>query len=772
MKNYLAKHGARIADNGFPIIPIIPGEKRPGRFSGGRWSGLLDWPRYCDTPPTDAEIAGWSAWPDGGVGIACGRVIGIDIDVLDAEVACRITNLAYARLGQTPAIRVGKAPKRLLVFRADTPFAGFKQHPIEVIGRGQQFVAFALHPETGRPYEWIDDSPADLDISQLPEITEAMARAFVAEAWELLPAGLRQSRLAAPTNGTAVSIAPGTQELRGTRDAIEAALKWIPNPDLNYDDWVRVGMAIKGAIGEAGEPLFAGWSATSQKDQPPYTARTWAGLQPRSIGAGTIYKLAHDAGWTPGAELILNGALAELAPVGLADRLAAKPREPGGEPTCGPGRAFETAPRASAPEHAPCPLDIDRLDGALRMMVDFNLATAIRPQPWLAIGAALVAIGTLMGRRYRTESNLRSNLYIVAMAASGGGKDHARNVIKEAFLAANLAAHLGGNRLVSGAGLLAALRRKPATLFQIDEFGQFVASIADKRRSPKHLTEIWDLFTELSTSAGSTFFGAEYADQKLKPREDIIQPCCAIHATTVPDTFWQALRGGSLQDGSLARFLVFQTDVDIPDRNRAAKPVSEVPADLVGALKAIAGGVPGFATGNLSGIDAPMITPQPYPVRMNSDAEQLFENLDDEITDRQRRSIGCGHGAVLARIWENTAKVALIKAVSANPLQPVIRREDAAWARDVVAFCVVTLLTQAQRHIAENDTERNNRRVQEIIRAAGPRGITKKCLYDKTRFLTRRDRDDILATLIETEEITFTVEQGGSRPATTYYAVP
>jgi hypothetical protein len=31
--------------------------------------------------------------------------------------------------------------------------------------------------------------------------------------------------------------------------------------------------------------------------------------------------------------------------------------------------------------------------------------------------------------------------------------------------------------------------------------------------------------SRVSTSAGSTFFGAEYADQKLKPRQDIIQPC-------------------------------------------------------------------------------------------------------------------------------------------------------------------------------------------------------------------------------------------------------
>jgi hypothetical protein len=192
---------------------------------------------------------------------------------------------------------------------------------------------------------------------------------------------------------------------------------------------------------------------------------------------------------------------------------------------------------------------------------------------------------------------------------------------------------------------------------------------------------------------------------------------------------------------------------------------------LVDALQAVSRGVPGFASGNLADTGAPTAKPEPYPVPMAPDAEQLFDELDRDITDRQRRSLDCGHGAVLARVWENTAKVALIKAVSADPARPVIRLEDATWARDVVAFCVETLLTQAERHIAENDIERSSKRVQEIIRAAGPRGITKKRLYDKTRFLTKRDREDILTTLIESEEIGVTVHQTGGKPTTTYRAV-
>ena len=56
------------------------------------------------------------------------------------------------------------APKRPLVFRTNALFrkvdSGFftdaegVQHKVEVLGEGQQFVAFGIHPDTRKPYRW------------------------------------------------------------------------------------------------------------------------------------------------------------------------------------------------------------------------------------------------------------------------------------------------------------------------------------------------------------------------------------------------------------------------------------------------------------------------------------------------------------------------------------------------------------------------------------------------------------------------------------------
>ena len=49
-------------------------------------------------------------------------------------------------------------------------------------GLGQQFVAYAIHPATGRPYDWPEEQLADIDLERLPIITEEQARAVLAEA--------------------------------------------------------------------------------------------------------------------------------------------------------------------------------------------------------------------------------------------------------------------------------------------------------------------------------------------------------------------------------------------------------------------------------------------------------------------------------------------------------------------------------------------------------------------------------------------------------------
>jgi hypothetical protein len=212
---------------------------------------------------TAYELDVWATWPDAAIGVATGNVIAIDIDVPDEALAKGIQTLAFDRLGVTNAIRIGRAPKRLLLYRADIPFAGFKRQPIEVLGLGQQFVAYGIHPDTGAPYQWPVDDLSELALSSLPAITEAQARRFLDEAYGSLPPSFKPKTLALSLDAAQIaetqtadavvsSQVVSTQSLRGTVEAISSALLHLPNDDLDYDSWVRVGLAIKGALNGEG----------------------------------------------------------------------------------------------------------------------------------------------------------------------------------------------------------------------------------------------------------------------------------------------------------------------------------------------------------------------------------------------------------------------------------------------------------------------------------------------------------------------------------------
>ena len=83
---------------------------------------------------------------------------------------------------------------------------------------------------------------------------------------------------------------------------IASALEFIPNNDLEWDEWKRVLMAAWRAT-NGDERAFTGidrWSRKSSKYDARGTRKEWNKIfksPPTSVGAGTIFKLALDNGW-------------------------------------------------------------------------------------------------------------------------------------------------------------------------------------------------------------------------------------------------------------------------------------------------------------------------------------------------------------------------------------------------------------------------------------------------------------------------------------------
>jgi Bifunctional DNA primase/polymerase, N-terminal len=176
-----------LADFGYEPVPIQPGTKAPTL------------PGWQAGHPPDHYLPRCTDW---GVGILCRTTPAIDLDVRSRPLVRLMVELADDMIGGAP-VRYGQAPKALIPFNAERPFpkvfsrwfalpgedythTGYQAHRCEILGEGQQFVAYATHPGTGRPYRWSRGDLMQQWRIDLPYLNEATARRFINTAEEVL----------------------------------------------------------------------------------------------------------------------------------------------------------------------------------------------------------------------------------------------------------------------------------------------------------------------------------------------------------------------------------------------------------------------------------------------------------------------------------------------------------------------------------------------------------------------------------------------------------
>lgn len=294
--------------NAYHPVPVLG--PHVATKAAGKRPVMKSWEAVCATAdPT--EITRWTNAQRNctNTGLLCGTLIGVDIDVLDEEKTAHLIALASEMLGVTPAKRIGRAPKILLAYRTETPFDKIQTPEfhmldgmvarVEILATGQQFVAFGTHPDTKAPYHWPDSSPLDLALADLPAVSKEMCAAFIAAAEAYL------RKVGGQTTADTRDVEREGRKVAGLRrsqtppfELVEEALSYIPNDDLAYDEWVRVGLALYAALGSEGRVLWEEWSAQAAKNDAGFSADKWDSFsEVRSITVGTLFWLARSNGW-------------------------------------------------------------------------------------------------------------------------------------------------------------------------------------------------------------------------------------------------------------------------------------------------------------------------------------------------------------------------------------------------------------------------------------------------------------------------------------------
>jgi hypothetical protein len=94
-----------------------------------------------------------------------------------------------------------------------------------------------------------------------------------------------------------------------------------------------------------------------------------------------------------------------------------------------------------------------------------------------------------------------------------------------------------------------------------------------------------------------------------------------------------------------------------------------------------------------------------YTVPLTPEAETGMAEIRREATDLLRAHRGTYATALFGRYAENTAKLAMIAAISRDPTEPVTQLRDVTWAGKLVEHCIGTLVREADRFVGVNDNE-------------------------------------------------------------------
>jgi hypothetical protein len=412
----------------------------------------------------------------------------------------------------------------------------------------------------------------------------------------------------------------------------------------------------------------------------------------------------------------------------------------------------EEMPPAGPADPGPFPEHLLTVPGFIAEVMAYNLATAIRPQPVLALAAAICLQAVLAGRVVQDEWGNRTNLYVIGIADAGYGKDRGRKVNRSVLFHAGLDHLEGSEEIASDAGLVTTVEQQPRVLVQLDEFGRFLRTIGDPKKAP-HLFNVLGTLMKLYSSADTVFRGKAYADAKRNKVVD--QPCLVLYGTTAPDHFFQALTAESLSDGFIARLLAFEALAIVP---RQRRPQSPPPPAIVEAARTW--GEPA-AGGNLR-----VEHPQPRIVPSTSEALAVFDELARTV-DAELGGEPFAGRSLWARVEEKACRLALVFACSAKRENPVIDADAARWACELSTYITRRMLALANQWVADGSFDSQQKRVLRVIREAGGR-IGRNEFCRRTQWLNVRSREEILENLLATGQLEQQHEGGAGRPKTWY----
>jgi hypothetical protein len=395
-------------------------------------------------------------------------------------------------------------------------------------------------------------------------------------------------------------------------------------------------------------------------------------------------------------------------------------------------RSEAKKPLAAAPEIVDsgniAPALYANLPGALGAMHAWILATSAKPQPALALGAALAFSASAIGQRVQLQRwGTRPNIYVLAVAHSGAGKERPQSACKMMARSAGLFSDMiGVEEVASDTGIVNAVMRAPRQVMLIDEVS-FLLNATSNRQAGPHLANVIGTLLKLYSSSHTTYQSKSYADtEKVKT---IDQPCVSFYGSSTPAGLTEALTSRDITSGLLSRMVLF----DAGDRDPRISPAAQdpVPAAIIDWLTAWNKVSP---TPNPVARVGGEVVMAPRTVMVTEEAADLATAFEGEMHAAKIAARKRGTDALYVRALENALKFALIRACAVLPVKsdagPVVDesalRVDAATMRWAVELSRATVarMDQTTGEIADGPFQQSLKALRQVIRRGGEKGVT------------------------------------------------
>lgn len=439
------------------------------------WTSTPDW---SDDQLETMEAMGHF---DTGFGVLCAGFLVVDVDARNGGVASfkKLVEAVPEAGNAAFVVNTGsgggsqhhyfKAPEGvgLLQSLKDYPGVDFKASGF-VVGAG------SLHA-SGNTYEVERGHPGD--------VVEAPAA--------LIDLLRKPSTYRTHTSSGAVDITPS---------GIAELLNYINNSGsgIDYEDWIRVGMAIHHTTGGSadGYALWDTWSRDSDKYSPAQMEKKWHsfGKAAQPVTIGTLHHMAKEGGYEAPIEFVYQGATINDD----TDRID----------TSG--------------------VDKKRPPGMVGVLTQWINDQCRYPRESMAVASALVAIGNLTGMRiYDAEEDMTANLLAFCVGGSGTGKE----AVQQAFLQVMKAAGVSGavhGAFKSEQEVIRNLTRHQAAYYWIDELGIVLRKLsnASKKGGASYLEGVVGIIMSIYSKANG--YLPITGDLKESIRQDLIKELGAI----------------------------------------------------------------------------------------------------------------------------------------------------------------------------------------------------------------------------------------------------